>query len=116
MKRDRFQTAGRIAESMAHEAPKDPREEMRPLTPAEVRAREYEQVIGRREFGRRMADDRIFLALARMLWPEDYGRPSTFDREILLVMDDGDIQSFAYNVDHAARLIRYRDNFRARLS
>lgn len=36
MKRDRFQTAGRLAEAIAHDAPADPREQMRPLTPAQV--------------------------------------------------------------------------------
>ncbi len=116
MRKDKFQSAGRIAETMAHDAPPDPRAEMRPLTKAEVREREFLEVRGRREFGRRVAEDRIILALARMLWPEDYGQPSSFDALILCQMDDDDVDSYTGQQAHYDRLIRWRDNLRAKLA
>lgn len=116
MKRDRFQTAGRIQEAMAHSAPADPREAMRPLTPAEVREREFQEVKGKREFQRWTVDRYVFPALARMLWPDDYGRPSTWDAMILVGMSDDDIRAFVYGDDRVERLARFRDNLRARMS
>lgn len=116
MKRDRFQTAGRLAEAAAHSAPADPREAMRPLTPAEVREREFAEVKGKREFQRWTVDRYVFPALARMLWPADYGQPGRFDAWILVVMSDDDIRSFVYGDDRVERLARFRDNLRARMS
>lgn len=116
MKRDRFQTAGRIQEAMSHSAPPDPREQMRPLTPAEVREREFQEVKGKREFQRWTVDRYVYPALARLLMPADYGTPGRFDAQILVGMSDDDIRSFVYGDDRVERLARFRDNLRARMS
>lgn len=116
MRRDRFQTAGRLAEAAEHSAPRAP--DLGPLTPAQVREREFAEVKGKREFQRWTADRYIWLALARILWPDDpeYGRPSMFDANILVVMDDSDIRDFCGRAVDVDRLILFRDNLRARAS
>lgn len=115
-KSDRFQTAGRLASIAELNKPRDERETMRPITQAEVREREFLEVKGKREFQRWTVDRYVFPALARILMPDDYGRPTTWDANILVVMSDDDIRSFVYGDDRVERLGRFRDNLRARMS
>lgn len=114
MKADKFQTAGRLAAALELNKPRDEREELRPLTPAQVREREFEEVKGKRDFQRWTADRYIWGALDRILNPIQCGRPTAFDANILLSMDDDDLASFAYSGDRD-RLILFRDNLRQRL-
>lgn len=113
MKRDRFQTAGRIAEAMEHDAPRAA--DLRPLTPAEVREREFQEVKGKREFQRYVVDRYVWLALARILWPAEYGKPGTLDANILVVMDDSDIRDWVGRGENVDRLILFRNNLRRRM-
>lgn len=113
MKRDRFQTAGRIAEALEHVAPKDPREEMRPITAAEAREREFRQVVARREFGRYVADRAITIALCRILWPDgEWGKPTDLDYRILTFCDAEDFET---NATNTSRLLAIRDAIRSNL-
>lgn len=115
---DKFATANRLAAAAELNKPRDERAEMRPLTPAEVREREFVEVKGKREFQRWTANRYIWVALARILWPNDpeYGRPSEFDVAILSVMDDADIRDFVGRGENVDRLILFRDNLRARMT
>lgn len=114
--RDKFQTANRLAAIAEMNKPRNEREEMRPLSPAEVREREFVEVKGKREFQRYVVDRYVFLALARILWPTEYGAASTFDGHILLVMEDDDFRAFVYGDENVARLILFRDNLRRKMS
>ncbi len=114
MNRDRFQTAGRLAEEAEADAPSTFRELLRPRTKAEIREREFQEVKGKREFGREVAEGMIVIALSRILWPQEYGQPTTLDADILIEMDDADIEAYAYK--NRERLARFRDNLRQRIA
>lgn len=111
---DKFQTANRLAAAMELNKPRDERVEMRPLSPAEVREREFENVKAKRYIQRRQVDDVVSLALCRILYPADYGKPSEWDANVLIVMDDEAIEAFAYQEAHRDRLRKFRDALRAR--
>jgi hypothetical protein len=115
-KADRFQTAGRLASIAELNKPRDEREQLRPITAAEVREREFLEVKGKREFQRWTVDRYVFPALARMLWPADYGTPGRLDAWILVGMSDDDIRLFVYGDDRVERLARFRDNLRAKMT
>lgn len=111
MRRDRFQTAGRIAEAMEHDAPRAV--DLGPLTPAQVREREFEQVKAKREFGRWIADRVITLALCRILRPDgEWGTPTDFDYRILTFCDAEDFET---NPTNTSRLLAIRDAIRSNL-
>lgn len=112
--RDKFQTANRLAAAMELNKPRDERVEMRPLSAAEVREREFEETKARRYFQRRTVDDVVAMSLARILWPKEYGQPSEWDANVLIVMDDDDIDYFAWPEDKRGRLKQFRDALRAR--
>jgi hypothetical protein len=114
MKIDKFQTAGRLAAALELNKPRDERGEMRPLTPAQIREREFEETKARRYFQRRTVEDVVAMSLARILWPDQYGKPSEWDANVLIVMDDEAIREFAWPQEKQDRLIRFRDALRAR--
>lgn len=109
--RDKFQAANRLAAIAELNKPRDERAEMRPLSPAEVREREFEEVKGKRDFQRSMARDAIYGALDRILYPDQCGRPCMFDANVLIVMDDEDVRTFVAGPD-GDRAILFRDNLR----
>lgn len=111
---DKFQTANRLAAAMELNKPRDERIEMRPLTGAEVREREFEEVKAKRYIQRRLVDDVVSLALCRIMYPAEYGKPSQWDANVLIVMDDDDIEAFAYTEAVRDRLKQFRDALRAR--
>lgn len=111
---DKFQTANRLAAAMELNKPRDERLEMRPLSPAEVREREFENVKAKRYIQRRTVEDVVAMSLARILWPNDYGKPSEWDANVLIVMDDSDIDDFAWPQTARDRLRKFRDALRAR--
>lgn len=116
MKRDRFKTASRLAERMEYSTPPDPKDLMRPKSASQRREEEYRDVVFRREFSRRMAEDAIIRAMSRILWPKEYGTPTTFDALILCQMDDDDIDMYVGQQVDYDRLVRFRDNLREKIS
>lgn len=112
--KDKFQTANRLAAIAELNKPRDERQAMRPLTPAEVREREFEETKFRRYIQRRTVEDVVALSLARILWPDQYGKPSEWDANVLIVMDDSDIDDHAWPEANRARLKKFRDALRAR--
>lgn len=114
MKIDKFQTAGRLAAALELNKPRDERGEMRALTPAQVREREFEETKARRYFQRRVVEDVVAMSLARILWPKDYGQPSEWDANVLIVMDDAAIDEFAWPQKQRDRLRAFRDALRAK--
>lgn len=111
---DKFRTANRLAAAMELNKPRDEREEMRPIPAAEVRVREGEQVRAKRYLQLRLVEDVVAEAFARIIYPADYGRPTQWDANVLIVMSDDDIRAYSYPAEKQDRLIRFRDALRAR--
>lgn len=111
---DKFATANRLAAIAELNKPRDERQAMRPLTPAEVREREFEETKFRRYLQRRAVEDVVAMSLARILWPNEYGKPSEWDANVLIVMDDAAIDEFAWPQEKRDRLRKFRDALRAR--
>lgn len=96
MKRDRFQTAGRLAEQLQELAPRDAKEEMRPLTPAQVTERAQHSRNIQHHLQDFCAVTTIEQTVNRFLRRRTTVAPTPLDHAIIARMDDGDLGYYTW--------------------
>lgn len=85
-KKDRFQTAGRLAEAIQADAPM--RADLSAKNASEIRELEWTCASARQAFGEECATRAINRAAFRLLGYPDLGPPTDLDRAILVEIDD----------------------------
>lgn len=108
-KADRFQKAARLAEVIEADAPM--RADLSPKSASEVRELEWTRSGARQAFGEECADRAMDRALFRLAGYPDLGPPTSFDKAILVEIDDYTLERCAGGSDRV-RLLAFRNELR----